>query len=375
MIAHDRKIFIWLSAVPGIGPQTLKYIHKLLSRKKLFLQEFLQPSQSFCKKIGLSDRQAESLRNFKDSFSPQSYEDLLSEKKISVICFDDEKYPKLLKEIDAMPFVLYAKGPPDFLNTLPISVVGTRRLTSYGEQATKAITSELLDLGATIVSGFMYGADMQAHLTALQKHGKTVGVLGYGFDFLASESTEYPVKKFLEEGNTFLTEFAPFVPAHKGNFPARNRIVAGMSFATVVTEAAQKSGSLITAQYALDYGRLVCAVPGPYTSIYSEGTKHLINQGAKLVTSGLEIISEIEPMLELPTSNTAEKNDQKKAFILQIPNEHDRQIMLKLHTQSESTDVLAEACKLDISTTLSRLSMLEVQGLIHRVDDKWWSYF
>jgi len=376
MTERDREVLIWLTAVPGIGPQTVSKVLQRLQNFSFQLEEVCENHDSFYKKISLSDAQITALKKFQLRFSPQNYLELLTEKDIDVLCWDEEKYPSLLKEISSIPHVLYVKGPAESWQNLPISVVGTRHLTSYGEEVTKVISGELVDLGATIVSGFMYGADMEAHLTAIQKKGKTVGVLGYGFDYLPTNTTQYPTQQFLEAGNTFVTEFAPFVAAHKGNFPVRNRIVAGMSHATVVVEAAQKSGSLITAQYALDFGRLVCAVPGPFTSLYSEGTKNLVNQGAKLVTTGLDVISELRPSLETSVLNgsESEKIQRRKNGLLLVHEKLEREILEHLFQQSEYAEKLAEVLKIPISALLIHLSMLEVKGLIYQKGNKWWSY-
>lgn len=373
MTDSDRQLLIWLSAVPGVGIKTLDQILKQAKNYHVELAEIVKKSDSFLKKLTLKNSQIDSLRAFQKEYSPTCYEDFLSSKNIQTVCFEDESYPRLLTEISSIPYVLYVKGQSHFWNTLPISVVGTRHLTSYGDHATRVITSELIDLGATIISGFMYGADCVAHETAIQKNGKSVAVLGYGFDFLPQLEEPYHVEKFLETGNVFISEFAPFVSAHKGNFPMRNRIVAGMSLATVVTEAAERSGSLITAQYALDFNRSVCAIPGPFHSLYSQGTKNLINQGAKLVTSGLEVISETQPA-SLVENNTLNRDEKVKEKVQGLVDDVEKTIVLLLHSESFSAQELSEKMETELTILLPKLSVLEVKGLIYRKGNKWWSY-
>ncbi len=374
MNQNERQSWIWLGAVPGVGAKTLINIRQKLELFNYTLSDFLhEPPQAF-ERISLKQSQIESLQSFQKEYSVADYNELLESKNIQVICWSDESYPALLREIPDYPSVLYIKGINDLWKALPISVVGTRHLSPYGELATTIITRELVEYGATIISGFMYGADLVAHQTAIHKHGKTVGVLGYGFDYLPENNSQYQTEHFLECGNAFITEFAPFISGRKGNFPLRNRIVAGISHATVVTEAAQKSGSLITANAAAEYGRLVCAVPGPLTSIYSEGTKNLINQGAKLVTSGSEIIEEIFPSLELATPIKKQKKLQRKVFLINKLSATDSDILNMLNGAGLNTDEVATKLKKDISEVISLLSILEVAGAVKRVGDKWWSY-
>lgn len=179
-------------------------------------------------------------------------------------------------------------------NVPVVAVVGARNMTAYGEQVTSALAGGLSRCGATIVSGFMYGVDCAAHRAALENNGTTVGVLGYGHDFVYPENQKELMQEWLEQGMTFVSPFAPSVAPRRGNFPARNRVVASMSHAVVVTEAAEKSGSLITASYAAQEGHVVCAVPGPITNPYTRGTRELINQGAALVAGAEEVLLEIE---------------------------------------------------------------------------------
>ncbi len=199
----------------------------------------------------------------------------------------------LLSQIDDPPKRLYVRGKlPDFSKPM-IAVVGTRHVTDYGRKVTYSLARDLATAGFTIVSGFMYGVDAIAHGAAIDAGGKTIGVLGFGFDYMYPKSHASLAKRMLETGNTLVTEFEPEVPAMPQNFPRRNRIVSGLCLGVVVTEAAKNSGSMITARLAVEQGREVFAVPGPIDSLYSEGTKELINLGAKLVTNVSDIVDEL----------------------------------------------------------------------------------
>jgi len=372
MEQQEREGLIWLSAVSGIGTRTLWKITSQLELAELTLDEMIR--KNTYNQLQLSESQIHALHHFRRQFSPADYTELLVEKKIDTLCWSDPNYPALLREVPNHPVVLYYQGPSDFWQALPIAVVGTRHLTPYGEQATKIITRQLVQLGATIISGYMYGADKVAHQTTLAEGGKTVGVLGYGFDFLVDTDSQCPLQAFLESGNTFITEYAPFLPAQKAHFPMRNRVVAGLSHATVVTEAAQRSGSLITANWAVEYNRLVCAVPGPLTSIYSEGTKQLINQGARLVTSGLEIVEELFPSLSENETNIKLKKIKKVQQTEGKIDYIDQNIVDFLKSMESTVDDVAERFELSISETITHLSLLEVQDLVTRNGDKWGSY-
>lgn len=200
----------------------------------------------------------------------------------------------LLSQIPDPPTHLHIRGTlPD--QTLPtIAVVGTRHITPYGRKVTRDLTSALVRVGFVIVSGFMYGVDAVAHETTIEAGGKTIAVLGYGLD-----APYYPASharladRILASGGCLVSEYAATEPARPENFPRRNRIVSGLSLGVLVTEAAKKSGSLITARLAGEQGREVFAVPGPIGSRYSEGTKELVNLGAKLVTRVEDILEDI----------------------------------------------------------------------------------
>lgn len=217
----------------------------------------------------------------------------LPKAKIVAIHPHEAGYHFLLNQIPDPPKVLHCLGRLPDPNEKCIAVVGTRQITPYGIEATQKITKELVEAGYTIVSGFMYGVDAWAHKVALDCHGKTIGVLGFGFDHMYPQSHAALARQMLASGNTLLTEYPLTQGPTRYTFPRRNRIVAGMCWGTVVIEAGVASGSKITARLASEYGRSVFAVPGPIDSPFSEGTKELVNLGAKLVTSAADIIEDM----------------------------------------------------------------------------------
>ena len=292
---HLRDHLAFLASISGIGNRTIFRLISALKKREIEWSNFWVLSSSQYGKVGLTERQISSILESRKEHTPYSYKNWLKIREMRVIGFDDAEYPPLLKKSDNFPAILFAKGTPMSWKNVPVvAVVGARNMTAYGEQVTSALAGGLSRCGATIVSGFMYGVDCAAHRAALESNGSTVGVLGYGHDFVYPENQKDLMQQWLEQGMTFISPFAPSVAPKRGNFPARNRVVAAMSHAVVVTEAAEKSGSLITAGYAAQEGRVVCAVPGPITNPYTRGTRELINQGAVLVGGADEVLLEIE---------------------------------------------------------------------------------
>ncbi|MBP7875576.1 DNA-processing protein DprA [Candidatus Woesebacteria bacterium] len=281
--------------IDGIGRRTLEKVLKYRNERGWSWQDLWVPTADVITFLSLSIKQVKSIQNTSKEHIDSSLSKGIANNYVRLIGPENEEYPPLLKETENPPVVLYVRGATLDWRELgtPIAIVGARNMTAYGRGATEKITSELVDRTVVIVSGLMYGVDSAAHLTAVRCGGKTIAVLGYGFDHCYPEEHRPVLEELLGHGATFISEYPPWKAAKKGNFPARNSIVAGMSAAVVVTEAALKSGSMITVQFAVDEGRSVCAVPGPITNPYCEGTKWLINEGATLVSSGDEVLDQI----------------------------------------------------------------------------------
>lgn len=211
---------------------------------------------------------------------------------MKVINKDNPKYPELLKEIYDSPANIYARGNENILNKSGIAVVGTRKPSPYGEKSVKFLVKELVQKGFVIVSGLALGIDTVAHQTAIENGGLTIAVLGSSID----DESIYPKENIkladdiIKSGGAVISEYEPPFGAKKHTFPQRNRIVSGLSEATIVIEAPVKSGALITARLALEQNREVFALPGEIFSKNSVGTNNLIKQGAQLITSSKEII-------------------------------------------------------------------------------------
>lgn len=281
-------------SIPTIGRTSTKLIFDYLYKKGISKQKLLASLSQFIRKGIIDEKQAESIKvNYDEQeiFLGKSFQRISD---MRLIGFYDNEYPPLLRHCDTPPAFLYARGHVmDWQDAMVVAVVGARNMTPYGKMATETITHGLAEFGAVIVSGLMYGVDTTAHFAALQARGYTVAVLGYGFDHIYPSNHRPVLNEFLKLGGTLYTEYAPWQPPIASNFPNRNTIVAGMAEAVLVPEAAEGSGTMITTDYANDNGRTVFAVPGPIDNPYTAGTRHLVNEGATLVASAQEIISNL----------------------------------------------------------------------------------
>lgn len=237
----------------------------------------------------ITKRQVEKLKSFSLEDAQKIY-DTVKANGWKVITPSSEYYPSALLQLQNLPLVLYVEGDETVLkNELSISVVGARKASDYGNCVARALSSAMADIGFTIVSGGALGIDSSAHKGALDERGKTICVLGCGL------GTKYlmdnkPLRDEIVRNGALITEFAPFTPASRSTFPLRNRIISGMSLGTVVVEAGERSGSLITARLALEQGKDVFAVPGDLVSSSFLGTNNLIRNGATPVFSPNDII-------------------------------------------------------------------------------------
>ncbi|MBX7148489.1 DNA-processing protein DprA [bacterium] len=286
---NDLDLMYWLALtqVKGVGP----------ARFFRLIELYGSPKAVFEKRDELLDKTlpAELLTSIKN-FAFDPIKRLIEQTRtlgIHIVTFNDEQYPKALQHIAQAPPVLYFKGDLTFLNEGDwLGVVGSREITDYGVKVCRELVRDLVLQGVRIASGFAAGVDIEAHLTCLYQKGKTVGVLGHGLDVMFPSDHKKYVGPLLDNGGALLSEFPIGSEIHPGFFPRRNRIISGLSRGVLVVEANAKSGSLITADYALEEGRDVFAVPGPIFSARSAGCNQLIQKGAKLVTKAQDILDE-----------------------------------------------------------------------------------
>lgn len=223
-----------------------------------------------------------------------SLTDYYAEQGIYAIPFTSENYPKQLLQLPDAPVILYTKGDVELLRRpKKIAVIGSRNVTSYSQQALQYIIPPLVEAGYVTVSGLAKGADTLAHKATMYYGGHTIAVLGHGLSHIYPKENKQLAQKMASE-HLLVTEYPPYVGIEKWHFPMRNRIISGLSNALVVTEAAMRSGTLITTEHALEQGKDVFVVPGPITSEQSKGTNYLLKEGAIPVWDGYQIIEELQ---------------------------------------------------------------------------------
>lgn len=350
-----------LYSIDGVGPATHCKCLTALIEAEMSEEDFWVNKHLIWQTIALNEKIVQSIQNFKKEYTSSSYLESLRAKDIRVIVPTEAEFPPLLKQLERHPPVLFARGAKLTGKEAFLAVVGTRNMTDYGRRVVNDFIPPLVQFGKTIVSGFMYGVDVAAQQAALKAKGKTVGVLGFGFDFMYPPDQRGLFYWFLDQGATFLSPFAPHVSPKPGNFPARNAVVAGICEGVLVVEGANDSGSLITAHAAADLGRDVWAVPGSIYSRFSVGTQRLINEGAVLVNSA-------ETVLGLVPKRR--KNANKRKIWAGLP-EFKRKICELLWDESVPTDVLQEKLACGATQLATNLVELELLGVLEQVGNRW----
>lgn len=297
---------------------------------------------------------------------------------MGVCVIKENEYPKILKEIGKeAPKQLYYKGNWDkeiFENCL--AVVGSRRMTIYGKQVVERIVGEVAAAGITIVSGFMYGVDATVHKAALRVGGRTIAVMPCGIDLIHPEHQEDLYNEILNNKGLVISEYEGDSQPALWTYPQRNRIVAGLSKAVLVIEAGEKSGSLITANWAKKFKRKLFAVPGPITSENSKGTLQLIKEGAELVTSAKDIFGLYcaeNNFLKLSPQTAPEPHNFKKSFSAHsLSSVLEKKIIQYLQREPLGADELSRALGVSVSELGVTLSMMQLRGLIHQESSKYY---
>lgn len=317
--------------------------------------------------VGLPTRILHEFLQFRKNCCIADYIHLLRKSNVGVLTSDDERYPQRLRAIPDAPFVLYVTGKKsnevwDIANA--VAVVGTRKMTAYGRAVTKQLVTDLVAQGFTIVSGMALGIDAVAHQTALDVGGRTIAVLGCGVNVIAPAWNSGLYHQIVHCGQGAVMSEMPL--SHrpgKGLFPARNRIISGLSLGVIVVEGAQTSGALITAKFAAEQGREVMAVPGPVTSLYSDGPAVLLKQGATLVRNGTDVIEALGMTArpERTRSGSTPSDPLTQRLLQSLANGACSIDDLVIRSRERTEDVLAA------------LTILELQGVVVQISSQTYS--
>jgi len=351
------------ATVTGIGPARTKLLIDYFGD----VQKAWEASFEELGKTGLPKNVLGEFLEQKRKLNIPQYLSNLEKRGIRWITINNPDYPQSLKNISDPPLILFIKSNlnnDEFKKLLQgklIGVVGTRKMTSYGQEVTQSLVTGLVARGFVIVSGMALGVDGVAHGTTINCGGKTIAVLGAGVDVIYPPSHRQLYDRILESGGAIISEVAPEKTVNKGIFPARNRIISGLSQSILVTEGALDSGSLITARLAIEQGREVFAVPGPINSAMAEGTNYLLKQGAKLVTG----INDILEGLGYDTSNINKINSSITP--IKGDTKEEQKIIDLLQIEPRDFNELVRETKIVSSRLGGILGKMEIEGKIRNI--------
>lgn len=284
---ENKKYWIWFSLIKGLGS---KRKQKLLESYKAPEKIYKLTKKELIAINGIGEKMVENILKSKDEDYLKKYILYMQKHNIDIININDENYPKILKEIYDPPISLYIKGNKNILNNTSVAIIGCRQASQYGIKVAKYFGYNLAKNEVNVVSGLAKGIDSYAHIGSICANGKTIAVIGNGIDTIYPKENINIANKILEKGGTIISEYPLGTKPEKMNFPARNRIISGISKSVIVVEAKEKSGTLLTVDFALEQGRDVYVVPGNINSINSIGTNELLKQGAKIITCYKDII-------------------------------------------------------------------------------------
>jgi len=349
---EGQNYLVALSHFQRFGPRRLKLFFDFFGS----WQAVWQAPAQLLSQCGIKSETVSLFLEFRNKINPDALLEQIIKKDIKLLFLEDELYPPLLREIYDPPFVLYYRGTIDEQTfALPLAVVGTRKISSYGKEVTEDFIKELVASEITIISGLALGVDCLAHETAVTAGGRTVAFLGSGVDEIYPRTNYQLAQGIMKNKGALISEYPPGTLPFKANFPRRNRLIAGSSLGTLVIEAAEKSGALITARYALEEGRDVFAVPGSVYAQSSQGPNNLLRAGAKAVTGA----NDIKESLGIEAA---------KSRILHqahLPLAGEEMIIIELlGGETKHANEIARLAKMTINVVNSRLTIMEMKGLV-----------
>ena len=380
MISKDEKYWIALKSIDGVGSVGFKNLVDALGHPR---NVFKAPLKTLTVIPGIGPKIAANINDFNSWHNTEEELERLKNYDATLITYQDSLYPRGLLNIYDLPPFLYVKGRLKE-DDISIAVVGSRMASTYGKFSTERLCRELAINGITVVSGMARGIDSAAHRGALAGKGRTIAVLGCGLDTVYPPENQELYEQIVSKG-AVITEYPFGTPPSGSNFPARNRIISGISLGVVVVEANEKSGSLITARLALDQGREVFAVPGSIDSAGSRGTHKLIKQGAKLIENVRDILDEILPQVEirskddrpeesiLPQDKGEEARPEERSVAGGL-TDTEKSILQSISSKALDIDSIITSTGLKPNEVLNILLTLELRGIIKQLPGKKFMY-
>ncbi len=369
-MTSDSHLQSWLALhlVPGMGPVTCNKLVAHFGSPDKVLSASISELTAVCRLrresvTALSDKGRQDLAVLAQEEVEQAVK-----KEITIIACDDPLYPSLLKNIHDPPVVLYVLGNPELLNCKGIGIVGSRAATHYGSSIAEQMANSLARQSFTIISGMALGIDTAAHKGTLAAEGRTIAVLGCGLDVIYPPSNSR-LHDYIVSTGAVVSEYPFGTKPDNFRFPARNRIISGLSLGIVVVEAANRSGSLITASHALEQGREVFAVPGRIDSVKSAGTHTLLQQGAKLVHSVNDIVEEFSYAGPLEKQNDTCHEDTEQESFDQL-NPEEAALYKCLEVYPRAIDEIVRESGFTPQKTNELLLLLELKGMVQPLPGK-----
>lgn len=353
----EEYYMMWLSRIPSIG------VHKAMLLLDYFgtAEEIWKASFSDLREVkGIGTFYCQIIKDAKNETQLEKWIEELEEKEIRFVSIKNEQYPYLLKQIYDPPIGFYIRGylPDD--NIDKVSIVGARRCSHYGASVAHKLASDLAKANITIVSGMATGIDGIAHKGALDGGGQTIAVLGTGVDICYPAEHKELMERIIQNG-CVISEYPPSTPVHPQNFPKRNRIISGLSPITIVVEAGKRSGTLITADQALNNGREVFVVPGNVTSALSEGTNNLIKQGCPIITEFEDVL------IALGIAFSEKEKQQFQQNMLKNMEKEEKEVYDCIGQEAIDVETISRKLKREIQEVQYSLTLLEIMGRIRKL--------
>lgn len=356
----EREAFIALNMIDHVGPVRARHLLRHFGSAAAILRA---SREQLMRVEGIGEETADAIAHWEEHVDLSRELARIRDFGCQVLIGTDPEYPELLRELYDPPLVLYVKGRLLPRDKHAVAIVGSRMTTLYGLEVARKLAYQLAYVGVTVVSGGARGIDTAAHQGALSAKGRTVAVLGTGINLVTPPENSDLFERIAAQG-ALITQFPFNRPADRQSFPIRNRIVAGMTLGTVVVEAELKSGALITAHFAVDYGRQVFAVPGRIDSPQSKGCHDLIKKGAKLCESAEDILSEFEYLFP-PSNRPPAESGAVPGPVVELP-EPEQKVWEVLGPEERSVDEIIQATGLPAATVSVALLGLEMKRLVQQ---------